>query len=160
MAESLRERAIVALIARLGTMTGPRHWGGAYPNTIRVERKLWHPDAATQTPLLCVIEGADDGPRSTFRFEETVGGQISIRHDLRLLVAGIVEDRDNVSAQTWLQRLWFDVVKTILAGSTLGGLVSAVRLGDELTTDEGTLAPRAAFVQAVSIDCSETMDTD
>ena len=75
-------------------------------------------------------------------------------------LAGIVEDRDGVSGQTWLQRLWFDVVKTILAGSTLSGLVSAVRLGDELTTDEGTLAPRAAFVQAVSIDCSETMDTD
>ena len=160
MAESLRERSIVALTALLAGMTGTRHWGGAYPNTLRVERTLWHPEVATQLPLLCVIEGADDGPRSTFRIEETVGSQISIRHDLRLLVAGIAEDRDGVSGQTWLQRLWFDVVKTILAGSTLSGLVSAVRLGDELTTDEGTLAPRAAFVQAVSIDCSETMDTD
>ena len=160
MAESLREQAIVALITLLGTMTGPRHWGGAYPNPIRVERKLWQPGQVTQCPTLCVIEGADDGPRSTFEYLETVGGQISIRHDLRLLVAGIVEDRDGVSAQTWLQRLWFDVVKTILAGQTLSGLVSAVRLGDELTTDEGTMAPQAAFVQAVSIDCTETMDTD
>ena len=160
MAESLRERAIVALVATLQGMTGTRHWGGAYPNAPRVERKLTMPANVNQFPHLCVIEGALDGPTSEVAIDVIAGAQIGMRHDLRVLLAGYVTADPTTTAATWLQRLWFDCLKTLIAASTLGGLVQQVQWGSEMDTDEGSLDPVAAFVQPLTIIAHETLDTD
>jgi hypothetical protein len=160
MAESLREQAIVSLVAALQGMTGIRHWGGAYPNAPRVERKLLMPAQATQFPQLCVVEGALDGPTSRVAIDVVAGAQIGMRHEMRVLLAGYVSADATVTAATWLQRLWFDCLKTLTAQSTLGGLVQQVQWGEEMETDEGSLDPVAAFVQPLTIIAHETLDTD
>jgi hypothetical protein len=160
MAESLREQAITALVTTLAGMTGSRHWGGSYPNSPRVERKLLMPEQVNQFPHLCVIEGAMDGATSRAFIDVVAGGQIGMRHELRVLVAGYVSGDGLVTAATWLQRLWFDCLKTVMAASTLGGLVQQVAWGEEMETDEGSLDPVAAFVQPLTIIAHETLDTD
>ena len=161
MAESLREQALVALVAALEGMTGTRHWGGVYPNTPRVERRLIAPHQATQFPHLCVIEGGlGDLPTSRVAVDVVAGGQVGMRHELRVLLSGYVTADEAATAQTWLQRLWFDCLKTLMAQSTLGGLVQQVQWGSEMDTDEGTLDPVAAFVQPLTIIAHETLDTD
>lgn len=160
MAESLREQALVALMGRLQTMTGTRHWGGAYPNDPRVERKLTMPAHVNQFPHLCVIEGALDGPTSTVVIEVIAGSQVGMRHDLNVLLAGYVSADQTVIANTWLQRLWHDCLLTLMAANTLSGLVQAIRWLPEMETDEGTLDPIAAFVQPLSIIFHESLNTD
>ena len=160
MAESMRERVLVALEARLKTMTGTRFWGGGYIDDPSVQRKLAAPEAVTQFPHLSVIEGTLDGPGSTVALEVTAGTEVGLRHTFRLLLAGYVSADPTIGASTWLQRLWADCLLTLMADSTLGGLVQAVQWGESVETDEGSLDPIAAFVQPLTVIFHETFTTD
>ena len=48
MAEPLRERVLVALVAKLQAIVGNRFWGTPYPTPPRVERPLKVPENPTQ----------------------------------------------------------------------------------------------------------------
>jgi hypothetical protein len=76
------------------------------------------------------------------------------------LLAGYVSGDATVSASTWLQRLWSDCLVTLMAESTLGGLVQAVQWGEAMDTDEGSLDPIAAFVQPLTVIFHESLTTD
>ena len=160
MAEPLREQALAALVVRLRAMTGNRFWGGGYADDPTVKRKLEMPENINQFPHLSVIEGSMDGSGSTVRIETTVGGQVGLRHELRVLLAGYVSGDATVTASTWLQRLWADCLLTLMAENTLGGLVQAVQWGEAMDTDEGTLDPIAAFVQPLTLVFHEALTTD
>jgi len=160
MSEPLREQVLVALVAKLESMTGLRLWGGAYPNPPKVHRKFKLPSEITQFPQLCVFEGSIDGSGSSVRIEVTVGGQVGIRHEYKVLLAGYVRGDGAVLASTWRERLWSDCLKTLMAENTLDGLVMKIDWVPEMETDGEELDPVALFVQPLSITFHETFTTD
>lgn len=137
-------------------MTGTRPWGGPYPNLPRVERVAITIDQAPESPHLFVIEGSG----STLLVEATGGaGNAHFVHQFRVLIGAYVKGDDQVVRSTWLQRLWDDVVRTLVLNETLGGLCRDLVIDGPLETDEGEYEPYGAFSQPITITIDEQMST-
>jgi hypothetical protein len=160
MAEPLREQVVLAVMAKLQAMTGVRFWGGTYRNPIRVERAIAMPGGNNQFPWLALEEGSLDGTGSTVKIEVTAGGEVGLRHEFKVLLVGNVTGDAVATAGTWLQRLWADCLKTLMAENTLGGLVMAIEWEPEMLTDMATIDGVAEFVQPLIITFHETFTTD
>ena len=161
MTEPIREQVLVALQARLQSMTGIRQpWGTAYPSPPKVERSRLVPENPTQLPLLWVIEGAVDGVGSTVEIEVTAGGEVGLRHEFKVLLGAHIASAAGVTAPTWRQRLWHDVLVTLMAENTLDGLVMAIEWLPGAETNEGSAETVATFVQPLNITFHETVTTD
>lgn len=148
MAEPLREQALTALAAALGTITGTRGFGTPYPNTPVIERRYKTPMQCNQFPVLLLLEG----PGSTVGIEAMDG---MFRHEFTIMVYGYVQGDDLLSRSTWLERLWDDVFSVLQANRTLGGLCADITMGPQ-ETDEGELEPLGAFVQTIAVTIFES----
>jgi hypothetical protein len=155
MAEAVREQALAAIATKLAAMTGTRPWGGSYADNPVVDRIYHKPENVTQFPHVCVIEGALG---STFDIEATGGAQAAqFLHAFKVAIYGYVKGDllGGTPRSTWLQRLWDDVVKTLLANATLDGAVRDLTLDPGVETDEGELEPVGVFVQLVTVEIDE-----
>lgn len=148
MAEPVRDQALDQIVLKLKGMTGNRPWGGAYPNNPVVERKWREVTAVNEFPHLCVVEG----PGSTFAQEATGSATQAMHlHEFKVMVYGYVKADGAVTRSRWLQRLWDDVVRTLIGDSTLGGVVRDMTIDPNVETDEGELEPTGAFAQGVTV---------
>ncbi len=144
---------IAALIAALEGMTGTRFWGTPYPNTITVSGDYLSLEQVNKFPHLIVIEA----PASEFSVLTTAGGEVGMRHALRLLLLGYVRGEPGVvSRSTWLHRLLADCMRTILADAALGALCHRILFDAEREFDDGELAPKGAFSQRLTLEFDET----
>lgn len=148
MAESAREQVLAKIVVKLQGMIGTRHWGGSYENAPTVERVYKTSAQVTQYPHLVVL--ASSG--STVAIEESGGGNALYRHDFKVLVTGYVRGDDTVLQETWRERLWHDVVLTLLGAATLDGLARELTpAGEGTEVDEGELGPIGAFAQIFTV---------
>ncbi len=152
-AEPVREQILAAVAAKLATIAGTRPWGGSYPHALTVDRGYKDPLRLdeTQFPYLCVVEGSG----STASIEATGGGTVRIRHQLKIELYGYVRG-GAVARATWLQRLWDDVFKVLVANATLDGVARDIAPfdGPDLT-DGGEIDPIGAFLQTITADADE-----
>lgn len=153
MAESSREQALVKIAAALATMTGTRFWGGSYANAPTVERILKTPQQVLQHPWLGVIEASG----STLEIGSVVGAQAMYAHGFKVTVYGYIKGDNVVTRSTWLQRLWDDVKRTLLADATLGGVARDLTLDGDFDTDEGQLGDVGAFAQDLTVTLDEVV---
>jgi hypothetical protein len=144
--EPVREQALVRIVEALSGMTGSRPWGGDYPNPPVVERRLKPVSQIAHFPHLCVLESSGSTVVGV-----DVGGQAMHTHALRATVYGYVKEDNLVSRSTWLQRLWDDVWRTLLADATLGGVARDLAVDGPLDTDEGELGDIGAFAQDLTV---------
>jgi len=141
MPEPIREQALAAVAAALATMTGERLWGGTYPSAVTVDRAFKMTAQIRKYPYLIVIEG----PGSSVSGPELRGSVAAITHQFQVAIYGYVHADSNVSASTWLQRLWDDVFQTMLNNSTFGGTIRTIWPSGGGEHDEGELEPEGAF---------------
>lgn len=152
MPEPIRDQILDSLVARLQTMTGVRPWGGSYPTTITVNRYFTQIQEIERLkggfPHLIVI----DAPGSTLK-EDRMGSanQEIFLHEFNVVIYGYVKADGTASRARWMQRLWDDVVRTLLANRTLTGLVRHLTIDEPLETDAGLLDPFGAFAQPVKV---------
>jgi hypothetical protein len=156
VAEPAREQILAAIASTLGTMTGIRPWGGSYKNDPVIERRMKVLPQIVQFPHLCIVEGAG----STLTFQDTGGGTGRYLHEFRVSIYGYVKGDDVVPRSTWLQRLWDDVVRTLLAQARLGGVARDLRPVGELDTDEGQLETVGVFAQDFIVERDEDFTVD
>ena len=157
MAESVREQALVQVVAKLATMTGTRPWGGSYPSDPVVEREYKTLETVNRFPHLIVIE--DDG--SPFEpFEVGPGGDGHFKHGFNFQVYGYVARSNGQTRSTWLQRLWDDVVRTIQKNRSLGGVASDVIVLPDLVVDGGDSEPVGGFRQGFAAVLYESMPVE
>jgi len=149
--EPLRDRLLEAVVTRLKGLTGTRPGGWRYPRDPIVTRTWTGIEQATQFPVLIVSVGSGSRPRIV----ATVGGQAMVEDRLHAVIYGYVRSEGGTPASRWLLRLQTDVIDTLYAEQTLGGLARGVEfLEDE--TDDGVLEPLGAFAQHVAILADET----
>ncbi len=149
MSEALAERALVRIVELLSGMTGPRHWGGSYPDAPDVHRKLHQPEQVTRSPHICVRE--DSGSvLEAVTFVEAVGTEAVIADQFAVAIYGHVIRDEVVSESTWLLRLRHDIRLTLLADLTLGGIARGLGFGKE-EVDGGLLESKALIVMPVIV---------
>lgn len=152
MAESTREQILAKIVLKLQGMTGTRPWGGSYENAPIVERIHKTSAQVTQFPHLFVLAASG----STVALDQTGGGTAQYRHDFKALVTGYVRGDDVVLQETWRERLWDDVVRTLLGAATLDGVVRELTpAGEGTEVDEGELGPVGAFAQMFTVIADE-----
>lgn len=105
-----------------------------------------YPKELDQGPVLGVVRASG----STYESESLT----TDLHGLVVTVWGYVRGIDGVPAGEWLERLWDDHRRALLAetlasgaSETLGGLVRDFRPSGELLTDDGGAEPDAWFRQ-------------
>jgi hypothetical protein len=140
--EPIRERVLAAVASRLQTIQA----GETYWTSPIVDRALL---ALTQyTARLDAGDRILGVLRSSLSTYRTVAHDL-MGHEFRFAIWGYVKADGTVGAGTWLERLWADHVRCLLADPGLGGLVRDLAPDPEGTTDtdEGALEPYAAFTQ-------------
>jgi hypothetical protein len=151
--EPIRDQILEQIVMLLKGMTGVRPWGGSYPAAPMVVRAV--PQAITQItqyPYLSVVEG----PGGTFTMESTAAaGQAMFKHEFKVMITGYVSGDDVTTRSRWLQRLWDDVVRALLANQTLAGVARELMIDPDLETDEGELGVVGAFAQGVTVIADE-----
>lgn len=153
MAESQAEQIFAKLAAVLGALTGARPWGGSYPNDPVVEREYKAPGQITTHPHFGLLEGSGSSTRIL-----NINPPMNIQHDFLISIyATVIKDAD-ATGQTWLQRVRDDLLMTVLANGSLGGLCSG--LGENITweTDEGEFGPQAQLAMTVTYRFRETKE--
>lgn len=150
--EPLREQAILQIVALLETMTGTRPWGGTYPDPVTVSREVVAVEQVNRFPHCIVVE--DDASEMTI-FEAGPGADGTYQHAFRVSVYGYVKATTGVGRSTWLERLWDDVVTTLLASQGLGGIAAGIGLDPRLT-DTGAFEPLGAFAQDLVVTMHES----
>jgi hypothetical protein len=137
MPEPVREQIQSAVAARLA---GILSTDGYYTTPAVVTRRLLPIDAYNEFPVVGI--GPSDESLLTLQAQkEAYLDEFSFR------TWGYVKGDDAVPPYTWLERLWDDVVRRILAQPGLGGLCQIVR-PTRLQVDVGLADPFAAFVQS------------
>jgi hypothetical protein len=145
MAEPLRDRILEAVVERLSGLTGAAF--GGYPSPPVVTRR-WRPlEAVNEFPTVIVTPGSG----STLR-EIGITGHFELR--FRARVYGYVRSDDAAPASRWLLRLQEDVIDTLLAEPTLGGLSREIQILED-ETDDGQAEPKAEFWQDVLVIADE-----
>lgn len=153
MAESVRDQILEQIVTLLRAMTGTRPWGGAYPANPTVVRSVPRTiEQVTQYPFLSVVEG----PGGTFLQESTAAtGQAMFKHEFKVMITGYVSGDDVTTRSRWLQRLWNDVVQTLLGNQSLNAVARELTIDADLETDEGELGVVGAFAQGVTVIADE-----
>ncbi len=149
MAENVVELGVLALVAKLQAMTGPRaNFGATYPNNPVIERIFKPAGVVTEFPHCCLIE-----KRAVFAQEATgSANQALYLHTVEIELYGYVKADDTVGSSTWVNRYRDDIRKTLIADSTLGGVVRDTKLdATDGETDEGELDPVGAFRIALAL---------
>jgi hypothetical protein len=159
VAESVEERAMVALVEVLGGMTGERQWGGRYPNDPVVHRdELHNPEQVMQAPHICIEE--DLGTELEDENGEvmaTVGAELAIHEKFRVVLYGHVQATADVTAGMWRRRLRHDIRTTLLADMTLGGIARGIQFDAE-EVDGGILQPKALLVMPLAVLLDQTFE--
>lgn len=152
MAEPLREQALAKIVELLRGMTGLRlgpdgqPWG-QYPTDPIVRRGYLDEAQVNEFPAIFVARRAG----STIREDQetTVGTAIGLVSEFLIDIFGYVQSKDGVLASTWLERLYDDVVTTLLANWTLGGVAQTLRFDGEDDYDEDEI--KAGFRLGVRV---------
>jgi len=153
MAESQAEQIFAKLAEVLGAMTGARPWGGSYPNAPVVEREYKAPGQITTHPHFGLLEGSGSSTRIL-----NVNPPMNIEHEFLIgIYATVIRDREAV-AQTWLQRVRDDLLATVLANASLGGLCSGIGQSISWETDEGEFGPQAQLAMTVTYKFRDTKE--
>lgn len=154
MPEPPRELVLRQIVTKLQGMTGVRYWGGSYLNAPVVERRWADIERVGSLPHLIVTEASG----SRLDLVETGGaGLARFTHAFRVLIRGYVSADATDGRSTWLERLWGDVARTLLANQTLGGEARELALEGEYETDEGEWEPLGAFAQVVTVSVEEDL---
>jgi len=149
--EPLRERVQIAVAERLTKIeAGDIYWA----TPALVTRSLLSVDQYKAELELGPVYGVTRSSESALSFQ----AQPDVYQDLyRFTVEVYVRLRDTVVAATWLERVWTDHVRCLLADPSLGGLVLDLR--PEVTeTDDGVLEPEAWFRQGWLAELSHALD--
>jgi len=160
VAESVREQALAKIVTKLQAMTGARPWGGTYPNDPVVERAWKDVQQVNQFPHLIVLEASGS------TLEVTASGSANkafYLHRFRVSVVGYVRGDDVDPRSRWIQRLWDDVVKTLLKNGTLDGVARQLdTFGEPDVVDDGEFDQLGAAIGAVAqiftVEIDEEMD--
>lgn len=153
MTEAVRDQILEQIVTVLRAMTGTRPWGGTYPADPIVVRSVPQAIAQiTQYPFLAVVEG----PGGTFMQESTAAvGQAMFKHEFKVMITGYISGDDVTTRSRWLQRLWDDVVRTLLGNQSLNSVARELTIDADLETDEGELGGVGAFAQGVTVIADE-----
>jgi hypothetical protein len=144
--EVLQERIMVAIRDRLDAINGsPNYW--TVPTLVTRSLLALDQYKDGQFPILGVMRASGS------MFTQT-GHDRVYDHKIEVAVWGYVLGDSEATiggtlADTWLNRLWDDHVKCLLADTSLGGLVSDLMPDPDLPrdTDDGTREPRGFFRQ-------------
>lgn len=109
MTESPREQAFGALADLLETMTGARHWGGSYPNRVKIVREFVAPVQELEFPVIAL----EDGTGSALAFGST-GGVGRFVDEYVITLHGYIRGNDQVSPRQWAERLRYDCFLTLV----------------------------------------------
>jgi hypothetical protein len=151
MAEPIREQILAAMADRLGTIA----WeSNARTVPALVTRALLSIDQYKAELEAGPVLGVMRSSGSTFEPMTLT----SRRHQVVVAVWGYVRGDATVGAGTWLERLWDDTVRVLLADPKLGGLAVDVELSGPTDTDDGALEPEAAFAQNWLVTVHEHQD--
>lgn len=145
MPESMGEQILVAAAALVAGMTGPRPWGGSYPDDPVVAREYRAPAEGMQTPHIGVVAASGATARIV-----NISPPMNIEHLFPVTFYGTIAQTQEAVADVWLQRLRDDLMTTVLANASLGGLCSG--LGDVISfeTDEGEFGAQAQLAMTVT----------
>jgi hypothetical protein len=125
MAEPVGWQILEQLAEVLAGMTGVRPWGGTYPSN-PVVRKHYEPPLTQEVFLwIRVFEASGSTSRIT-----AINAANNVVHDFKVAIQATVVGTDEAAAQGWVQRVRDDLLTTVIASFSLGGLCSG--FGDEI----------------------------
>jgi hypothetical protein len=149
MAESTGWQILEQLAEVLAGMTGLRPWGGTYPSD-PVVRKHYEPPL-TQEVFLGIRLREAAGSTSRITSINPVG---NVTHDFRVAIEATIVGTEELAVQGWAQRVRDDLLTTVAAHFSLGGLCSG--FGDEITWDSSEREAEAEFGQQLVLTMTVT----
>lgn len=130
MAESKGWQVLEALAAALAGMTGVRPWGGQYPTDPLVQHHYEPPRTIDTFLRLRVLEASGSTALIT-----SINALDNVLHQFRVRIEALIIGNAELPPQGWVQRVRDDLLETVCANFSLGGLCSG--FGDEITWETG-----------------------